>query len=407
MRDRAFVRLVQHAYKTVPYYRQLMDEHGISPDSVRSLSDLQRFPPLTKDAIKKAGEDLRSTTLAKNNVLVRRSGGTTGEPIRSYIDPLARALETYSFLRGYQWMGWKPGTRMVHLGHGSLGLPDHMSLYERIKHIAMSTHHLPAFSLNQATAPYFLDAVAKSGSCVLVGFASNLFMLACYAEELGSSKISVEQVFTTGEFLPPDWRARIAKVFGCSVKSYYGSGEVNSLGYQKEEAGPYIIPDEHVVVESQVVGGSSNSSETPSLLVTPLYNYAQPLIRFQNGDCGQVAPPGTHHPTRSAIYPLEGRSADFFVSQDGTMISSMLGTLIIEETQVPVRIYQFIQINQHTVEFRYEPDLIELSESELDEVKRILQRYLGLGLIVKFHATSDFLLSPLGKHRIMIRQDYC
>lgn len=139
MRDRAFVKLVRHAYQTIPYYQQIMDDTGINLEDVSSIQDLERFPPLTKDDIRVAGPDLRSTMFVEEKVLNRRSSGTTGEPITSYIDPFAQALETYSFLRGFQWMGWKPGTRMVHLGQGSTGPPKHLSMYERLKLLAMTT----------------------------------------------------------------------------------------------------------------------------------------------------------------------------------------------------------------------------------------------------------------------------
>lgn len=45
-------------------------------------------------------------------------------------------------------------------------------------------------------------------------------------------EIQIEQVFTSAETLPADWSAKIASVFGCKVKAFYGCGEIISLGYQ-------------------------------------------------------------------------------------------------------------------------------------------------------------------------------
>ena len=84
----------------------------------------------------------------------------------------------------------------------------------------------------------------------------------------------------------------------------------------------------------------------------------------------------------------------------------MLGTLVVQEANVPVRRSQFIHWDQNTVEFRYEPELNNVTEPKLYQVGQILQHYMGLGLKVKFLLTPDFLLSGQGKHRIMVRKDF-
>src|SRR6266545_7450403 len=42
-------RLLDHAWRNVPFYRRRMDEAGVSPDGVRSLDDLRRLPILTRE----------------------------------------------------------------------------------------------------------------------------------------------------------------------------------------------------------------------------------------------------------------------------------------------------------------------------------------------------------------------
>lgn len=403
IRDEAFVQLVQHAYHNVPYYHRVMEERGIHPDQVESLDDLARFPVLTKEVIRSEGSDLRTTGLDTSKTLMRRSGGTTGEPISSYVSPLARALETYSSLRGWEWMGWKPGLRMVELFGGTLGRPDPTSIYQRLKAAAMGSTFLPAFELSQANVPNYIQAIERAGPCILLGYASALFNLACLAEECQGSRLSVQQVLSTAEVLPPDWADRISRVFSCPVKSFYGFGEVNSLGYQVEEDGPYLVPDEHVVVEAVNTSSGPHAALNSSLLVTPLYNYAQPLIRYEAGDYGEVVPPGIAHPTRSAIDPLVGRSADMFLRADGSQVSSSLGAHTILITKLPVKRYQFIQWDRERIEFRYDPES-EVAPEKLDEVAAILRRHIGDGTKVEFRSTTDFLLSEQNKHRIMIRK---
>ena len=71
---------VQRVYEKVPYYRNKMQELGISPEDIRELSDLQKLPFTTK-------QDMRDTYpfglfAVPQDELVRihASSGTTGKP---------------------------------------------------------------------------------------------------------------------------------------------------------------------------------------------------------------------------------------------------------------------------------------------------------------------------------------
>ena len=44
------VKTVRHVYKNVPYYRNLMEQKGVTPDDIHSVDDLHKLPFLTKAA---------------------------------------------------------------------------------------------------------------------------------------------------------------------------------------------------------------------------------------------------------------------------------------------------------------------------------------------------------------------
>jgi phenylacetate-CoA ligase len=401
LRNLAFVKLIQHSYKNVLYYKKIMDEYGISPTSIQSLDDLNRFPILTKDAVRSAGKELRAQNIPDNLCVPRRSGGTTGEPIISYVDRRAQALETYAARRGQQWMGWHPGIKIVQLFGGSLGLPEKLSLRDRARDYALGYVFLPAFGLNEKNVFEYIQTIDRAGECILNGYASALYNLAIYANELGVYPHNVKLVFSTSEVMPSEWKKTISKVFSCPVKSYYGCGEINSLGFQVKKEGSYWIPDEHVHLESINKEQHFHSDKEQTLLATTLFNFAQPLIRYENGDLGVVTKPGESHPTRHCISSLTGRSADMFIRTDGSRISSILGTYIIQRTQLPVKKYQIIQHAVDLIEFRYEPNE-DISTQELQVVTKILRDYIGPKLKVEYNLTNEFLLSGAGKFRIMV-----
>lgn len=403
MRDHAFVRLVHHVYENVPYYRRVMDERGLQPGDVRSLSDLQLFPVLTKDIIQKEIDNLRATNIADKDTTLRRSGGTTGEPIPSYANRLARALETQSFFRGLRWMGWLPSMRRVILSGGSLGTERPTSARERIRNFVSCAVNLPAFEVGPENIHEYVRVIQRGRSCILIGYASVLYNLADLLDEVGRPSLPVQYVFSTAEMMPPDWEARISEVLGAPVKSYYGCGEINSAGYQLEPGGSYCIPDEHIEVES-ITDEEARENVLPrkSLLFTALYNYAQPFIRYANGDAGEIDPPGASHPTRHSIRRLLGRTGDMFVRRDGSRVSSSFGPHIVYVTKLPVKRYQFVQHDRNRIQFVYEPLRDRLTSEEEATVTRILQDHLGETMTVNFEKSSNFLVSPSGKHRIVV-----
>src|SRR6516225_8811135 len=52
--------LVQHAYATVPFYKERLDAHGIHPGEITNFDDYRRIPVLTKADIRAGGKALLS-----------------------------------------------------------------------------------------------------------------------------------------------------------------------------------------------------------------------------------------------------------------------------------------------------------------------------------------------------------
>lgn len=401
LRLNAFLSLLNHAYNTVPYYQKLFQKHNLKLSDFSTLDDIRKLPILTKEDIRSAGHSLQSTDINNMKYIIARSGGTTGEPIASYVNKKAQALGTYAYLRGLEWMGWKPGIPIVTLFGGSLHRPEKKSVRIKIREIALGTKFLPAFELTKQNARRYLDTISKYSPCVIKGYASSIYNLALYTQEMNITNIRILNVFSTAENLPEQWANKISEVFNCPVKSYYGCGEINSLGFQVEQSGPYIVPDEHVIIESQnlTLNGVLHNN---NLLVTSLFNYAQPLIRYQLGDIGEVAASGIVHPTRSAITNLIGRTSDFFLRKDGSTVSPSLAPHIISKTRLPVTKYQFIQTDLNNIQFLYDLEGPDLTDHQKNEVKSIIHAHISANINLKFIRTNEFVLSKNGKYRIVI-----
>ena len=173
--------------------------------------------------------------------------------------------------------------------------------------------------------------------------------------------------------------------------------EVNCVGFQTKMGGAYIVPDEIVHIETMK---NPDTGLDNSFLLTSLYNYRTPLIRYLNGDTG-ILKQGKKY---TEIEELSGRSADMFVKSDGSFISSILATQTMQITGLTEKIkkYQLIQETPADIVFRYEPFSNDLNDSERTHLINVFQKRLGEEFNINLIRTPDFIKSGSGKHRLMV-----
>ena len=96
--------------------------------------------------------------------------------------------------------------------------------------------------------------------------------------------------------------------------------------------------------------------ETGRVVVTPLYNYAMPLIRYELGDIAEV---GSHRPRAAAGFPrcaeFLGRTRNLFRFRDGTSLWPVPGAFGLRKL-IAFRQVQVVQTDLDHVEIRYVPE---------------------------------------------------
>jgi len=397
LKNEAFLALVKQVFENSPYYREILLSHGLNPDSFKDISDIKKFPLLSKDDIKTFRDKMLSRNIDPAECITRNSGGTTGEPIKIEINMQARINDLYFYYRGLNWMGYSPGQPMVKFFGGSLGGKNSPTLKNKIKKLVSNELFMPAFTLTKENAVEYLDVIKSKGSTHIQGYVSSLYTLATYAKELNYKGLKIKGAFTTAEQLPIEQAAFISDVFKCDVKGFFGCAEINCLGFQTKMGGNYIVPDEIVHMENiqHPVSGAQNS-----FLITSLYNYRTPLLRYLNGDTGIL----TQGEKYTEIKELSGRTADMFLKADGSLISSILATQTMQITGLTEKVkkYQLIQETPADITFRYEPFSKDLDESERSHLLNVFQKRLGAEFTINLVRTNEFVKSASGKHRLMV-----
>ena len=122
------------------------------------------------------------------------------------------------------------------------------------------------------------------------------------------------------------------------------------------------------------------------IVVTPFYNFAMPLIRYELGDHGILSPePCACGRTLPVLESVLGRSRNIFRFVDGT---STWPILLSRDFQafVPNRQFQVVQLTHTDIEFRYVP----VEENQVND-PLALTAYLK----AKLHPTVSVALAPV------------
>ena len=160
-------KLVLHAYRHVPYYRDRMRELGIAPDDIRALDDLPKLPFLTKDDVRKhLYFDIMSDNHDKAEILKVTTSGSTGEPFVCFVDRAQLEFRWAATLRSMEWTGWRFGDRQLRLWHQTLGMSKTQVVREFADALLSRRKFIPAYEMSDETLREFVrgDRGVRAGA---------------------------------------------------------------------------------------------------------------------------------------------------------------------------------------------------------------------------------------------------
>jgi phenylacetate-CoA ligase len=123
------------------------------------------------------------------------------------------------------------------------------------------------------------------------------------------------------ELLDQPSRSLINEVFAVEMADIYGTTEAYCIGWECPHHCGYHLNVDTLIIEFIRNGKPARMGEPGRIVVTPIYLYAMPLIRYDLGDIGV---PTELHCSCGRGLPLmqmiQGRADDFITLADGTLI---------------------------------------------------------------------------------------
>jgi len=393
--------LLNHAYTHVPYYNKLLDSHGIHPDDIKDLNDYSKIPILTKELIRSNHSEL----MAKNKEIfgprLKASGGSTGKPIYFYLDRKSHSAQWAYLWRSWSMGGWEPVDKMVMIGGTSL-YPSVRAFkkwaYTKINNWLL----LSAFGMNDDTMEEWIQEIRKFKAKHMYSYASSAYLLAKYVEKNQIKDISFDAVYTTAEVLQPKFRETIERVFSTEVFNIYGGCDGAGFAFEcHEHSGLHIVAENCIMEISKDDKSQSHENEdTGELIVTDLFNYAMPFIRYQVGDVGTLDPtPCKCGRGLPLLKNICGRSPDYIVTGEGKRFHEEFFSYLFSPLKW-VSQYYVVQNTKSSVHIYLKSDENPSAE-DLNKVKSFLEKSL-VGLKIQLDLTDDIPMRSSGKFHYIV-----
>jgi phenylacetate-CoA ligase len=384
--DEKLRNLISHAYKNVPYYREIFNQNRIKPEDIRTSNDLVKLPILTKDIIRENFPD----KIVIGNEEDRQdgmwtTGGSTGEPLKFYADMQANNFAWTAFFRFFRWHGYEWGD-MISIFFRPFSLKDEQPLLYRYldrlkKGIVPNVKYYDGSRLSDSDLALVVEDLIKSETRILRGYPSALTRLAEYCRY---KRVTLRPKFitTTGETLFGWQRDELKKQFYCNVFDQYGCAEIMGVSFECGNGDGLHVTSEHCIVE--VVDKNGNilpPGDKGILLLTDLDNYKMPFIRYMVGDEGSIKDErcgcGRNLPLMDNII---GRECDMIRGINGRVAHGLFFVTLLQDShwfdRFGVRDFEVVQREKDSITLtlacKNKPGV-----NDIDEFIKLCQNYFG------------------------------
>jgi len=388
--------LVRHAWDTVPWYRGRWREAGFEPGALRGWDDWAALPALDKPEIRQHADRLLSS--APPPGLKATTSGSSGTPVAVLRSHASWGHAHANVIRGWGWHGIAVGEPYAYFW--GLALDPSGRRQAGARDWFFNRRRLSAFEITPARARAFHAALRRSPARWAFGYPSAVTNFAdeVLAQRLDGRALGWKAVVTTAEVLRPHQRERLQQAFGCRVVDSYGCAEVGVTGFACEAGGM------HVPVESVVVDTVPAADGRLEVLLTDLFNWSQPVIRYRIGDLVEPAPaePCACGRTLPRLGAIQGRAGEFITLPDGRTINGLLPYYIFRHhaKSGKVREYQFVEFPDGRIELRVLPGP-EWTDAARAEIAAEVSQ--GLGLPIGLRTVDRIARVGRGKHRDFVK----
>lgn len=374
--------VVNTVYNKVPYYKKKFEEHGVRPEEIKRLKDIEKLPFTTKEALMDNYPYGLFAVPLKEVVRIHASSGTTGK--QKVVGYTKRDIRTWSNMvaRVAAMAGvTDEDVAQICFGYGLFtgGFGLHYGLEK------LGAMIVPASTGNTERQ---ITMMQDFGTTVLIATPSYALYMVEAAEEMGvdTSKLKLKVGLFGAEPCTLSMRKEIERRWNMRATDNYGLTEIGGPGVAGEcECGEGLhINEDHFYPEiiNPDTGEALGFGQVGELVFTSLTREAFPIIRYRTRDITMlIDEPCSCGRSTVRMKKVTGRADDMLIIRGVNVYPSQIETVLLETEEVAPH-YQLIVTRKG-----YMDDLevqVELSGEgfsgkfkELEELERKLKQKLN------------------------------
>jgi phenylacetate-CoA ligase len=394
-------KLLKHAFNHTSFYKKSWASVGINGhQDIKSMADFHKLPIVTKTDIRDHYQEFLSDIHPTN--VKKSTGGSTGQPFSFELDLESNTRREAIMWRGYGWLNAGLGVKTLYLWGADLGNSNKTkSLKNMLYHGFYNRKMLNSFSMNKNNMLSYVEDINKYNADAIVSYVNPLYELAQYIIANNCKVKSPKSILTGAEQLHEFQRNIIEKAFNAPVYNTFGCREFMLIAAECQQEKQLHINIDHLVVEAVDEQNNPVNGESGNLIITDLYNYGMPLIRYENGDkatlenkscsCGNPLP---------LITTIDGRKLDIIKTNIGATIPGELFPHMFKEFSGIER-FQVIQKELSSITIKLICNEQFSLENEENIIKEI-NKYSKGALAINIDKVDEIPLTKTGKHRVTI-----
>jgi len=393
--------LLGWSYTEIPFYRERLGAAGFDPTMPLTRDVWQRIPVVERADVQSLGTRLCATPPPDHGRITEvNTSGSTGRPIHALKTNLTMLFWSLAVLRDHEWHARDCRSTLAAIRW----FPDGVNTYPAGGHqpnwggpIASVFSSGPSYGLSiTATAREQAEWLGRIQPHYLLVYPSLLPDLARECRAQGGQLTNLRGVRTIAEHLDPEIRELCRREWNVPVHDTYSAHEIGCIALQCPEHDHYHVQSEDVFVEILSEDGEPCvAGDVGRVVLTPLHNFAMPLIRYAIGDYAEPGPPCACGRGLPVLRRVLGRARNMLALPDGGRLWPRLGELRYADV-LPISQYQVVQKSLHHLELRLVVPRRGTVEEE-ERLKAILIGRVGYPFEVAIRYVDRIVRGPGGK----------
>ncbi|MGN0620902.1 MAG: hypothetical protein ACI4I9_03445 [Porcipelethomonas sp.] len=331
------------------------------------------------------------------NVHIQKTSGSTGTPFAIYQDSRKRhrrvaELKFFGEAVGYKsherlaqcrvWTSWQNKTKS-------------QSFRENIFPINVS-------KMDNNTLKELCDIVKDNKIIAIRAYASWYDNLLKYLLDKGNNDClkTIKIMFSTSEALNPETKKIFKEKYNIPIVECYADEEAGTLAHQMVNNDIFILNHASYIFEILKLDSDEPAEygEIGRIVITDLFNYAFPLIRYDTGDTAVLEKGNEETNGWDFISKLYGRRLDLIYDTEGNPTHPMSFARILKNLSGIIQ-WQFIQKDksQYLLKLNVQKETFEL-ENTLEQIKHIVGQ--NAEILIEYVDNIPVLAS--GKRKMVI-----